>query len=250
MNFIKAAGVAAVAALSLGSLAACGTQHEINGQVVPTDAKKVCALLADDDGLGTGVGSDDGDTFTKKQYAEYRAWAKDINDEELSKGMLALAEFFEPGADEADFSDAMLIFGVYDDIAKSCDEHGVELPDLMDEAMSEAGVEDDTDWGSEEAEEAPDTERWMSGWCQIQNGMPYEAVVEIMGEPTWDAREGEGAPQANWGYGAYDFTVFFDTDDKADGFSGSYESLGETDLNRLDCIEYDAEYDMWDRVDN
>lgn len=246
---VVAASVAAAALVATVVLAFWSPTHTIGGEKVPTDPKEVCQMLADDDFDAT---SGEDEPFTEAEYKDFRAWAKDIDDEQLSKSFLAIGSYFKPGSDMlegGDLGQAFALLAVYQDLESACEDHEVRLPNIWD---ADSGNEDvGNGWevnGEVPIDEAPDTERWLTNWCDVKVGDTYDQVVEKMGEPTSDQRTGDGDPQIGYDYSAYGFTIFFDTDDKVNSFWAGYDGLGETDMAKLPCV-VETDYDMMERED-
>ncbi len=58
-----------------------------------------------------------------------------------------------------------------------------------------------------------DPETWPETWCQVKIGDTPERAIELMGEPTRDARLMQSASM-RWEWQEYQFTAFLDVDDR------------------------------------
>jgi len=189
-------------------------------------------------------GDDDACDMETERYREEsnEAWEEGIDCPERVKQAQTLLEAFEVDLDDAEFDaevdgDEATVhveysdgddetFGlVYDDDRWLVDSEGGDV-DAADE---------ETELSEDEAQATADG--WLAAWCSVQIGMTRDEAVALMGEPTYEyGIEDDSTPQLNWSLGAYDFTVFLDTDDVINEFGGSYDDLGESDLAQLPCV--------------
>jgi len=200
-------------------------------------------------------GDDDACDMETERYREEsnEAWEEGIDCPDRVKQAQGFLEAFDVDLDDAEFAadvdgDEAIVQVSYDD---GTDEtYGLVYDDdrwLVDSEGGDVDASDEeTDLSEEEAQATADG--WLASWCSVQIGMTRDETVTLMGDPTNEyGIEDDSSPQLNWSLGAYDFTVFLDTDDVVNGFGGSYDSLGESDLAQLPCVaEGDYGYERSD----
>lgn len=130
-------------------------------------------------------------------------------------------------------------------------EGGEWLVDSDDDGIGAEPGEEDTAGGMSEQDAGVLGDAWVDAWCTVQIGDTREQVIDKMGsEPTEEFTAADDAePQVSWSQGPYSFTVFLDTDGMANSFFANYDSLGESDLDRMPCVK-DGGYDMMERTDD
>lgn len=112
-----------LAALPLALLTACGS-HEIQGVELPTDPDEICRLVEDGD-LSADQENGINGPLLDEELKEYREWANDIGNNELSRGF----RMIEPVLRYDDLSEvpidrAMEALRGYDHVSEECSRLG------------------------------------------------------------------------------------------------------------------------------
>jgi|GEM_PF-6870022 len=200
------------------------------------------------------TGDDDACDMETDRYREEanEFWEEGIDCPDRIEESQAFLKAFDVDLDDAEFDaevdgDKAIVDASYDD---GTDETYVLVYDddrwLVDSEGAEESTDGEPELSEEEAQATAD--EWLASWCSVQIGMTRDEAVELMGEPTNEyGIEDDSTPQMNWSLGAYDFTVFLDTDDVINEFGGNYDDLGESDLGQLPCVtEGDYGYERSD----
>lgn len=124
-----------------------------------------------------------------------------------------------------------------------------------DDSTSDSGESEEFDEGDSDESEMSQEEAvaqgdaWIDAWCDVQLDQTRDEAIALMGEPTSEATAADDAdPHISWSLGPYDFTAFLDTDGLVNGFYANYDSLGQSDLDRMPCVAEDDGY--IDRIDD
>lgn len=189
-------------------------------------------------------GDDDACDMETDRYREEsnEFWEEGIDCPERIEQAQAFLEALDVDLDDAEFDaevdgDEATVQASYDDGTEET--YGLVYEDdrwLVDSEGGDGDASDEEDELSEEEAQAT-ADAWLASWCSVEIGMTRDEAIAVMGEPTTEyGIEDDSDPQLNWSLGAYDFTVFLDTDDVVTGFGGDYDSLGESDLAQMPCV--------------
>ena len=202
-------------------------------------------------------GDDDACDLETERYREEanEFWEEGIDCPARIKHMQGLLEALEVDLDDAEFDaqvdgDKATVHASYGDDTEET--YGLVYDDdrwLVDsEGGDVAASEEEPELSEEEAQATADG--WLGAWCSVQIGMTRDEAIAVMGEPTSELGiEDDAEPQLNYSLGAYDFTVFLDTDDVVKGFYANYDSLGESDLAQMPCVtEGESGYERADEA--
>ncbi|WP_322937864.1 nuclear transport factor 2 family protein [Nocardioides bizhenqiangii] len=188
-------------------------------------------------------GDDDACDMETKRYREEsnEFWEEGIDCPDRVKQAQGFMDAFEVDLEDAEFDaevdgDKATVQVSYDDGEEET--YGLVYEDdrwLVDSEGEADASDGETELSEEEAQATADG--WLASWCSVQTGMSRDEAIALMGEPTSELGiEDDADPQLHWSLGAYDFTVFLDTDDIVTSFGGNYDSLGESDLAQLPCV--------------